>query len=197
MAASSSPDLAELDVGSLLEGRSPKTGLKVSPLADKAPPQTNPGATSKKASVPFLRDGIVTSIFFSTLKKFLGDDLAPQIAQDFRDEVIQECGAAQNPMEAWLVEQAVLLRLTNAYLHAMTIGCRDSKAIALLSSSACQCSAELRRTVLASREFRGKQDPQIVGEDADERPVDARSTCNRKARPCSKVQRKRKAKIVA
>ncbi len=128
---------------------------KGQPLAtDATGPAEEPAKAPKLVTTEYLRKASTSAFFFGAAKKIFGDLVSPQVVQDFVDQLVAECEATGDPLEAFLVERAALLRFTGAFLHGASITCDRPQDQALINSAACQTSGEMRRVIMTLRDYR-------------------------------------------
>ena len=130
---------------------------KVPPPGARNAPSPEPGATVPEVTVGHLHNSMMPSFFLSAVRKLYGDGVKPITVQQYRDEMIDSCGARNDPLASSLIEGVATMRFTHAYLQARIIDCSVTSELAVLTAAACQVAAEMRRCVQALQAFGEKK----------------------------------------
>lgn len=157
-----------------------------------------PGSSRPDVTVAHLRNATVTAFLYSTVKKIFGEDVRPLVVQNFIEEIQRECKATADPIEGWLIEQSIVLRHVSAFLHAAAVNAKSVQEIAVISNAANQTTGELRRVVVALRDYRADNGLSSRSKPAEaEKASTDQADCKKPQRPCKKLPRRRKAKVTA
>jgi hypothetical protein len=139
-------------------------GKGVSPPADA----TNPGPTavfgSSELFAAQLRDAAAAVFMSSSMSPAL--QVVPVDAfKIYRDRLIADCGAPEDPIEVMLVEQLALAHLNTGLLHSRAANATSIECATAYCSAAARLLGEFRRTALALAAYKAtaRQMAQQVG----------------------------------
>jgi hypothetical protein len=130
---------------------SKKTASVAEPLpkrkqaSQSAPHQQSAGNFTVTAK--FLDQMLIPSILLSPFSKLLGRNVEAITIFQQIDKMIKDCGLEGDPLGETLVQQVVILRFVNVYMHSMTALSILTQDQAVSNAAACTVSGELRRTI--------------------------------------------------
>jgi hypothetical protein len=123
----------------------PKAQADADPAPDPTIPRLSGAERVNDAIVPLLMKGAMAcdnALDFATV-------------QEYRQELLRECGDPKDPLERMLIEQTAVAHFVGLHLQTMTMTCLAHPAdLQIVGNVAVQMLGEQRRLTLAVKEYR-------------------------------------------
>lgn len=100
-----------------------------------------------------VRDALVPTLMAFAIS-FGGERFNPVVVRGFRDQLLAEAGAPQDPVEKMLLEQLAVAHLRILELHTSAGRSKEAEFIAIYNAAAVKLLGEMRRTAEALKKYR-------------------------------------------
>ncbi len=131
---------------------SPPNTIKSPPANTVPSPGGKPPMTEPQRQARTVRDAMIPGLMQAAMAP--KGTIDGKTARGYRDELLREMGNPTDALERMLIEQAVLAHVVIMQLHATSALSESAEAAGVYSAAAARLMAELRRTILAVREYR-------------------------------------------
>ena len=139
--ASASPD--RKDAKKPADVRQPKPAPQPDDFSD---------LTDRQRQAMTVRDAVIPALMQTAIAP--AGSIDGTTARGYRDQLLQDMGDPTDALERMLIEQAALAHVMTMQLHASTAMAKTPEGAGVYAAAAARLMAELRRTILAVREYR-------------------------------------------
>ena len=136
----------------------PRAGRSVKPTTDAVSYDTKKLSSAQQAQL--VRDCVLPGLMSVAISPKAQIDGAT--ARGYRDELLREMGSPSDALERMLIEQAAVGNVMVMQLHALAAQSGNAVEAGIFVTAAARLMAELRRMILAVRQYRAPLSPSHI-----------------------------------